>query len=98
VILCDLTTCYSIDGAWFQRWNLKCDELLSDFAFDFHLRRCTVVTIQEQDPIMSLCLSADSRFLLVNLLSQEIHLWDISGDSSAPVCTFRVGRCRLTPG
>jgi hypothetical protein len=36
---------------------------------------CTEVTIQEQDPIMSMCLSADSRFLLVNLLSQEIHLW-----------------------
>ena len=23
-----------VDPAWFQRWNLKCDELLSKFAFN----------------------------------------------------------------
>jgi hypothetical protein len=37
--------------------------------------------IPETDAIMSLCLSDDSRYLLVNLSSQEIHLWDLDGIS-----------------
>jgi len=40
-MLCDLTTCYNIESAWFQRLILKCDELLSTFAFKFNLRRYT---------------------------------------------------------
>ena len=40
--LCDLTTCYSIKSAWFQRLILKCDDLLSNFAFRFNLRRYTM--------------------------------------------------------
>jgi len=43
VIFCDLTTCYSSGSAWFQRLNLKCDELLSNFAFTFNLRRFNLV-------------------------------------------------------
>jgi len=39
VMLCDLTTCYSIKSAWCQRLELKCDEPLSSFAFNFNLRR-----------------------------------------------------------
>ena len=39
MILCDLTTCYSIESACFQRLKLKCDELLSNFAFNFNMRR-----------------------------------------------------------
>ena len=39
MILCDLTTCYSIEHAWFQRLKVKCDEPLSEFAFKIKLRR-----------------------------------------------------------
>jgi len=40
-MFCDLTTCYSIERAWCHRLKLTCDELLSDFAFYFNLRRHT---------------------------------------------------------
>lgn len=33
--------------------------------------------IQEQQTITSFCLSRDDKFLLVNLINQEIHLWSI---------------------
>ncbi|XP_004499533.1 WD repeat-containing protein 26 homolog isoform X2 [Cicer arietinum] len=33
--------------------------------------------IEEDEIITSFCLSKDSRFLLINLLNQEIHLWNI---------------------
>jgi WD40 repeat protein len=36
--------------------------------------------IEEDQTITSFSLSKDSRFLLVNLLNQEIHLWNIEGD------------------
>ncbi|XP_050881767.1 WD repeat-containing protein 26 homolog isoform X2 [Lathyrus oleraceus] len=36
--------------------------------------------IEEDQAITSFSLSKDSRFLLVNLLNQEIHLWNIEGD------------------
>ena len=39
--------------------------------------------IAESDSILSLCLSSDSRYLLVNLSSQEIHLWDLANVSSS---------------
>ena len=39
---CHLTRCYSIEGAWFQRLKLKCDQLLSCSAFNFNLRRCNL--------------------------------------------------------
>ncbi|XP_014518302.1 uncharacterized WD repeat-containing protein C343.04c isoform X1 [Vigna radiata var. radiata] len=36
--------------------------------------------IEEEQTITSFSLSKDSRFLLANLLNQEIHLWNIEGD------------------
>ncbi|KAL5581523.1 hypothetical protein UlMin_013965 [Ulmus minor] len=36
--------------------------------------------IEEDQPITSFSLSKDNRFLLVNLLNQEIHLWNIQGE------------------
>ncbi|XVF14444.1 hypothetical protein REPUB_Repub09cG0060700 [Reevesia pubescens] len=36
--------------------------------------------IEEDQTITSFSLSRDNRFLLVNLLNQEIHLWNIEGD------------------
>ncbi|XP_041006949.1 WD repeat-containing protein 26 homolog [Juglans microcarpa x Juglans regia] len=36
--------------------------------------------IEEDQTVTSFSLSRDNRFLLVNLLDQEIHLWNIDGD------------------
>ncbi|KAF8390946.1 hypothetical protein HHK36_023246 [Tetracentron sinense] len=36
--------------------------------------------IEEEHTITSFSLSRDNKFLLVNLLNQEIHLWSIEGD------------------
>ena len=35
-------------------------------------------SIVEGDSIMSLALTRDSKFLLVNLIKQQIHLWPLS--------------------
>ena len=46
VMLCDLTDltrCYSIGSAWFQRLKLKYDKRVSNFAFIFNLRRYVTV-------------------------------------------------------
>ena len=43
VMLCNLTPCYSIDNAWFQRLKLNYDTSLSNFAFNSNLRRYTTV-------------------------------------------------------
>jgi hypothetical protein len=45
VLLCYLTTCYSIESAWFQRLKASCHEVLSNFAFKFNLRRYNLVWI-----------------------------------------------------
>jgi hypothetical protein len=39
VMLCDLTTFYSIGSAWFQCIKLECDELLFNLTFSFNVRR-----------------------------------------------------------
>ncbi|GLT87167.1 hypothetical protein SLE2022_052650 [Rubroshorea leprosula] len=36
--------------------------------------------IEEEDMITSFSLSKDNKYLLVNLINQEIHLWSIEGD------------------
>lgn len=41
--------------------------------------RCERV-IEEEDRITSFSLSKDNKFLLVNIVNQEIHLWRITGD------------------
>ncbi|XP_047337162.1 WD repeat-containing protein WDS homolog [Impatiens glandulifera] len=38
-----------------------------------------------EERITSLSISADSRFFLVNLNSQEIHMWDVAGKWEKPV-------------
>ncbi|XP_021893774.1 WD repeat-containing protein 26 isoform X1 [Carica papaya] len=40
--------------------------------------------ILEKHPITSLTVSRDSKFFLVNLNSQEIHLWDVAGKLEKP--------------
>ncbi|KAK0581625.1 hypothetical protein LWI29_016057 [Acer saccharum] len=41
--------------------------------------------ISEEHPITSLSVSVDSKFFIVNLNSQEIHLWDIAGKLEKPL-------------
>ena len=48
VMLCYLTTCYSVESAWFQLLKVKCDELLSSFAFNFKLRRYNLERLQNE--------------------------------------------------
>ncbi|KAG8370848.1 hypothetical protein BUALT_Bualt13G0026000 [Buddleja alternifolia] len=41
--------------------------------------------ISEEHSITSLSISGDSRFLIVNLNSQEIHMWDVAGEWLKPL-------------
>lgn len=41
--------------------------------------------VSEEHPITSLSVSGDSMFLIVNLNSQEIHMWDIDGKWEKPL-------------
>ncbi|XP_038717534.1 WD repeat-containing protein WDS homolog [Tripterygium wilfordii] len=41
--------------------------------------------ISEEHPITSLSISADSKYFIVNLNSQEIHLWDVAGKCEKPL-------------
>jgi len=43
-MLCNLTTCYAISSAWFQRLKLDYDKPLSNLAFNFNLRRYNAVS------------------------------------------------------
>ncbi|ESW34632.1 hypothetical protein PHAVU_001G167600 [Phaseolus vulgaris] len=40
--------------------------------------------ISEEHPITSLSVSGDSKFFIVNLNSQEIHMWDVDGKWDMP--------------
>lgn len=44
--------------------------------------------IEEEDGVTSFCLSSDGKFLLVNLVCEEIHLWCI-GDGGTPSLIMR---------
>ncbi|KAH9624346.1 hypothetical protein KSS87_012409 [Heliosperma pusillum] len=63
--------------------------LISVFS-DKDIRILNVVTnsenvISEEHPITSLSVSADGKFFIVNLNSQEIHLWDVAGKWKKPL-------------
>jgi len=49
VQLSNLSTCHSMEGAWSQRLKAKCDEALSSVAFNFSLRRYTMVSVMKVD-------------------------------------------------
>lgn len=64
-------------------------ERLISILSDKEIRILNVATnaervISENHSITSLSTSRDSKFLIVNLNSQEIHVWDISGNGSVP--------------
>jgi WD40 repeat protein len=50
----------------------------------YNLEEKTERVIEEEKPITSLSVSKNGRYLLVNLVSQEIHLWDISATKELP--------------
>jgi len=50
-VLCNLTTCYSSESAWFQRFKVTCDEALTNFDFKSNLRRYIVVAIDGVVPL-----------------------------------------------
>ncbi|XP_057964084.1 WD repeat-containing protein WDS homolog isoform X2 [Malania oleifera] len=65
------------------------ENLISVFA-DKEIRILNVGTnaeriISEKHSITSLSISGDSKFLMVNLNSQEIHMWDIAGKWKEPL-------------
>ena len=51
----------------------------------YNLEERTERLIEEEKPITSLSVSKDGRYLLVNLVSEEIHLWDIVANSKLPL-------------
>lgn len=65
------------------------ENLISIFS-DKEIRILNVTTsaervISEEHSITSLSVSGDSKFLIVNLNSQEIHMWDISAKWMKPL-------------
>lgn len=65
------------------------EHLISIFS-DKDIRLLNLTTnnervISEQHPITSLSVSADSELLIVNLNSQEIHMWDVAGKWAKPL-------------
>lgn len=63
--------------------------LVSVFS-DNEIRILNVITnserlISEEHPITSLSVSADGNFFIVNLNSQEIHMWDVAGKWEKPL-------------
>ncbi|KAL9228280.1 hypothetical protein vseg_003875 [Gypsophila vaccaria] len=65
------------------------NNLISVFS-DKDIRVLNVVTnaehvISEEHPITSLSVSGDGKYFIVNLNSQEIHLWDVAGKWKKPL-------------
>ncbi|KAK7267479.1 hypothetical protein RIF29_20153 [Crotalaria pallida] len=50
-----------------------------------HMETNAERVISEEHPITSLSVSGDSQFFIVNLNSQEIHMWDVAGKSNKPL-------------
>ncbi|KAL1367755.1 hypothetical protein HN51_021873 [Arachis hypogaea] len=50
-----------------------------------HLGTNVERVISEEHPITSLSVSSDSKFFIVNLNSQEIHMWDVAGQWDKPL-------------
>lgn len=50
-----------------------------------NLGTSTERVISEEHPITSLSVSGDSKFFMVNLNSQEIHMWDVAGKWDSPL-------------
>ncbi|XP_050208186.1 WD repeat-containing protein WDS homolog [Mercurialis annua] len=65
------------------------EHLISVFS-DKDIRIFNLVTnaervISEEHPVTSLSISNDSKFFIVNLNSQEIHMWDVAGKWEKPL-------------
>mmetsp|Transcript_11179 Transcript_11179/g.36797 ORF Transcript_11179/g.36797 Transcript_11179/m.36797 type:complete len:807 (+) Transcript_11179:72-2492(+) len=83
------------DGRWMV--TVCSEKKIRLFNFDEWREDC----ITETDSITSLSIADDSRHLLVNLASQEIHLWHLSptvSGAAAPLPTAPVVKYRSLPG
>jgi len=88
VILCDLTTCYSIESACFQRLKLKYDKLLSNLAFNFNLR-CYIKA--DTNDVFSYAINGVDYASMTPVsggIYQASYNISVAG-------TLTVGRCRL---
>eukprot|EP00158_Paraphelidium_tribonemae_P004381 Partr_v1_DN26722_c0_g1_i6_m8393 putative WD repeat domain 26 len=82
---------WNVDGTLLYRWmgaritDLAIDSTGSQMIAVCHERKIRIYDlnlkseqyIQEEHSITSLALSADSRYALVNVAAEEIHLWDL---------------------
>ncbi|KAE9612235.1 hypothetical protein Lal_00022088 [Lupinus albus] len=50
--------------------------------------------ISEEHPITSLSVSGDSKFFIVNLKSEEIHMWDVAGKWDKPLRFMGHKQCK----
>ncbi len=51
----------------------------------YNLEEKSEYVIEEEKPITSLSVSEDGKYLLVNLVNEEIHLWDIAAKLKSPL-------------
>ncbi|XP_061368607.1 WD repeat-containing protein WDS homolog [Gastrolobium bilobum] len=59
-----------------------------------HLGTNAERVIAEEHPITSISVSGDSQLFIVNLNSQEIHMWDVAGKWDKPVKYMGHKQCR----
>jgi len=80
VMLCDLTTCYSIESARFQRLKLTSDILLSNHGLMFSLRRYTKATDSTFAQKMSTELKENPRYSRDKLDENVFHVNHYAGN------------------
>lgn len=87
---------WDLDGKGLECWRGRCTTNISDMAItdDWKITSICKETamllldrevklerlIEEEDVITSFSLSKDNKWLLVNLVNQEINLWSIAND------------------
>lgn len=87
--------------AWYPRFGCDCEwephGMPLEFAIDkvstcaqkeiriYNLEEKSEYVIKEAKPITSLSVSEDGKYLLVNLVNEEIHLWDIAAKLKSPL-------------
>ena len=74
-MLYDLTTCYYIESAWFQRLKLEYDKPLSTFAFNLSLRRYNMAPLA---PDLVTLLKRGGHFVVGLTTHQKRHVLTVS--------------------
>ncbi|CAN8256846.1 unnamed protein product [Cochlearia groenlandica] len=71
------------DGKWLI--SVCRDSIISLFDREANFERL----IEEENMITSFSLSSDNKYILVNLINQEIHLWNIEDDHPKAVSRYK---------